>query len=226
MASWTSSRLLELFNQLAGRPSSGDSITDAQKYQRLTDAQNVVLEDAASRVPQAFYSKAAYASTPTLTTTDQQVFTFGTDVNGDPLFPIGKFRIFENLQAIPDYPWVEGIDYLVEGSQIRIPNNQTWGGTLYWRGIAPVADITASVQPSITPVWARVLIVYEAVRRFAEEGKRDDDLANRMLFNYDRDFKRWMLVMKTQASSGGGFASVSGLRMSMLGPYSGGGYGP
>ena len=84
MASYTSAELLTLFNQLSGRPASGDSISDADKYVRLAQAQNVVLEDAASRVPQAFYSKAAYASTPTLSTTDQQVFTFGTDANGDP----------------------------------------------------------------------------------------------------------------------------------------------
>lgn len=220
MATWASSDLLTLFNNLSGRPASGDSITDANKYVRLSNAQESVIADAASRVPQAFYSKAAYGSTPTLTTSDNQVFTFGTDVNSNPLFPIGKFRIFQNLQSIPDYPWVEGVDYLVEGSQIRIPNNQTWGGTLYWRGIAPVLDITATNQPSVTPVWARILIVYEAVRRYAEEGKRDLPLADRMLMNYQRDFARWCLVLKTQASSGGGFAGISGLRLSMLGPYS------
>lgn len=220
MASYTSAELLTLFNDLSGIAATGGSITDAAKYVRLAQAQNVVLEDAASRVPQAFYSKAAYGSTPTLSTTNQQIFTFGTDANGDPLFPIGKFRIFENLQAIPDYPWIEGVDYLVEGSQIRIPNNQTWGGTLYWRGIAPVEAMSASVQPSITPVWARILIVYEAVRRYAEEGKRDPELADRMLGNYERDFRRYCLVLKTQVSNGGGVASVSGLRLSMLSPYS------
>lgn len=217
---YTSADLLQRFNDLTGRPASGDSMSDAQKYARLADAQNVVWEDAVSRVPQAFYSKAAYGSTPTLTTTDQQIFTFGTDVNGSPLFPVGKFRIFQNLQSIPDYPWVEGIDYLVEGSQIRIPNNQTWGGTLYWRGAAPLETLSASVQPSITPTWARILIVYEAVRRYAEEGKRDTVLADRMLFNYERDFRRWMLTIKTQFSNGGAGGSISGLRLSMLGPYS------
>lgn len=219
MATWTSANLLARFNQLASRPATGDSISDADKYQRLTDAQNAVLEDAAARVPRAFYSHADYANTPTLTTTDQQVFTFGTDVNGDPLFPIGKFRIFENLSAIPDYPWIEGIDYLWEGSQIRIPNNQTYNGTLYWRGIAPVADITASNQPSIVPPPFRILIVYEAVRRLSEEGKRDTELADRMQANYDREFARYCLTLKTAYSNGGAVGSISGLRLSMLGPY-------
>jgi hypothetical protein len=216
MATWTSAELLTRFNELSGRPSSSDSIADAAKYKRLADAQNVVLADAAARVPRAFYSKAAYGSTPTLTTTDQQVFTFGTDVNGDPLFPIGKFRIFENLSAIPDYPWVEGIDYLWEGTQIRIPNNATYGGTLYWRGIAPVLDISATNQPAIIPVSFRILIVYEAVRRYAEEGGRDVPLANRMQANYDATFAKYCLTLKTAYSNGGALDSVSGLNLTML----------
>jgi hypothetical protein len=224
MATMTSANLLELFNQLSGRPASGDSIADAGKYVRLSAAQNVMLEDGASRVPQAFYAKTAYGSTPTLTTTDNQVFTFGTDVNSNPLFPIGKFRIFENLSAIPDYPWVEGEDYLWEGTQIRIPNNQTYGGTLYWRGIAPVLDITSTNQPSIIPVSFRVGIVYEAVRRYALEGNRNLTLAATMQTSYDKLLARWCLTLKTARSSGVAGGSVSGLRLSMLAGY-GVGYG-
>lgn len=216
MATWTSAELLTRFNELAGRPASNDSISDTAKYRRLSDAQNVVLADAAARVPRAFYSKAAYGSTPTLTTTDNQVFTFGTDANGDPLFPIGKFRIFENLSAIPDYPWVEGIDYLWEGTQIRIPNNNTYSGTLYWRGIAPVADITALVNPSIIPVSFRILIVYEAVRRLSEEGQRNDALADRMQANYDATFAKYCLTLKTAYSNGGALDSISNRNLSML----------
>lgn len=224
MATWTSAETLTRFNELAGRPASGDTMSDADKYRRLSDAQTVVLSDAAARVPRAFYSKAAYGSTPTLTTSDQQVFTFGTDVNGNPLFPIGKFRIFENLAAIPDYPWVEGIDYLWEGTQIRIPNNNTYGGTLYWRGIAPALDITSTNQPSIIPVNFRILIVYEAVRRYAEEGSRDVPLANRMQANYDATFAKYCLTLKTAYSNGGALGSASGLNLTMLGSINGAGF--
>jgi len=217
MATWTSADLLTRFNDLTGRPSSGDSITDAAKYRRLSDAQNVVLEDAASRVPKAFVSKLGYGSTPTLTTSDNQVFTFGTDLNSDPLFPIGKVEIYPNLSSIPDAPWIEGVDYLNEGSQIRIPNNRTWGTTLYWRGIAPVIDISASNQPSIIPPPFRVLIVTEAVRRYAEEGKRDPELADRMAANYAREFARFCLVLKTQFSNGGALTGISGRNLTFLG---------
>lgn len=217
MPTFTSSDLLTRFNELAGRPASNDSIADADKYRRLADAQTMVIADAASRVPDAFYYKGTYGAWPTLTTTDNQVFTFGTDVNGDPLFPTGKVEIYPNLQSIPDYPWIEGWDYLNEGTQIRIPNDRTWSGTLYWRGIAPVLPITSTNQPSVIPPPFRMLIVYEAVRRYAEEGKRDPELASLMAANYDRDFVRYCTVLKTQFRSGVAPASLSGLKGAMLG---------
>lgn len=216
MPTWTSADLLTRFNELTGRAASGDSIADAAKYRRLADAQNVVLADAAARVPKALYPKVGYASMPTLTNVDGQVFTFGTDVNGDALFPIGKVEIYPDLQSIPDSPWIEGMDYLNEGTQIRIPSNRSWGGTLYWRGIAPVLTIDGTNQPSILPPPFRILIVYEAVRRYAEEGKRDLELADRMAANYAREFAKFCLTLRTQFSNGGALGGVSGRNLTFL----------
>ena len=216
MPTFTSADLLTRFNELAGRGAS-DTISDSNKYRRLADAENVVLADAASRVPKAFVNKGSYAAMPTLSTTDSQVFTFGTDVNGDPLFPIGKVEIYPSLSSVPDSPWIEGVDYLNEGTQIRIPSNRTWGGTLYWRGIAPVLPIDGTNQPSIIPPPFRMLIVYEAVRRFAEEGKADLELADRMAMNYQREFARFCLTLKTQFSNGGALGGMSGRNLTFLG---------
>jgi hypothetical protein len=153
-----------------------------------------------------------------MTTTDQQVFTFGTDLNSDPLFPIGKVRIFQSLSAYPDYPLMEGIDYLDEGNQIRMPNNTTYGGTLWWRGIAPPIAISASNQPTLTPPNFRLLIVFEAVRRYAlEGGTRNAELHDSMDAEYTKMFAQYCLVLKTQFSSGGALGSASGLMLNMLG---------
>lgn len=217
MATMASANLLTLFNQMAGRPASGDSITDPEKYARLSAAQNVVVEDAASRVPKALYYKGTSGSWPTLSTTDNQVFSFGTDLNGNPLFPIGKVRIFPSLSAIPDYPWVEGMDYTWEGTSIRLPNNTTYGGTLYWQGIAQPIDITAMNQPTVVPVSFRQLIVYEAVRRYAMEGgTRNMELFQLMDAAYDKMFRSFCLTLKTAYSNGGALGSVSGLRLNMM----------
>lgn len=192
-------------------------MTDATKYQRLADAQLGLIADIAARAPWTLYSKAAYGSTPTLTTTDNQVFTFGTDVNGDALFPEGKVMIYPSLNSIPDAPWREGGDYLQEGTQIRIPNNGTYAGTLYWRGIAPVLPISASNQPSVIPVSSRILIVYKAVEQFANEGNRNTALADRMGTQYARDFARWMLVWRTQMVNGGALETLTGRDLAILG---------
>jgi hypothetical protein len=214
---WSSAICLTKFNQLSGRLVANDPMTDAQKYVRLSDAQNEVIQDIAPRCPKALVSKAVAASTPTLSTSDNKIFTFGTDISTtDAQFPIGRVRIFQALADIPDHPWVEGVDYLVEGTQIRIPNNRTHSSTLYWRGMAAVANITAAVAPSILPPPARVLLCYRAAQILGEESGRDRELADRMGRLYDEAFRRWCLVWKTQFSSGTGRGIVSGLDLAML----------
>lgn len=221
MATFTSADLLGLFNDYAGRGSAAgvDSISDADKYKRLARAQTIVLADFSARLPQFLYSHVAYGSTPTMTTTDNQVFTFGTDVNSDPLFPTGKTNIYPSLNAIPDYPWQEGVDFLWEGNQIRIPNNRTYVGTLYWRGIAPAETLSSTVQPTLTPPPARILIVIEAVRAFASEANRNTELADRMASEYGVQLARWCLTLKNAQFTKSARQSLSGLKAAMLGSY-------
>lgn len=228
-AQFTSADLLTRFNQLAGRPTA-DVISDALKYQRLADAQTEVIADIAARAPWTLYYKGTNGSWPTLTTADNNVFTFGNDVNGDPLFPEGKVMIYPSVNAIPDCPWREGWDYLQEGTQIRIPNGGTYSGTLYWRGIAPVLPISGSNQPSIIPPPARILIVVKAVMNFAQEGNRNPALYQQMYQRYwgnpaasqVGDFARWMLVFKTQFQNGGAIGQLTGRDFAIAGNQWGG----
>jgi hypothetical protein len=207
MATYDSAWLLSEFSTQAGRPAN-DVFTSAQIYARLAKAQNKIITDLAARVPQSLYPKVGSASYPTLTTSDNQVFVFGTDANGYAITPIGKVGIYPDLTCIPDDPWTEGFDYLNEGNQIRIPNNRTYAGTLYWRGITNPPDIAASVQPVLNPEYTRTLIVSEAVRSFAREGNRNPDLAALMQDEYDRDFRRFCLMWRTQFRSDGALAPL------------------
>lgn len=215
MAIYDSAYLLALFNRKAGRPTA-DSITDASKYERLTESQNRVVAMLSAVAPQSLYPKVAYGSMPTLTTTDRQVFTFGNDSNGYPIAPMGKTGIYPSLSAIPDAPWREGIDYLNEGTQIRIPNNRSYGGTLYWRGITPPPNIDATHQPSLFPEASRELIVMDAVRQFASEYARNPDVVTMMANEWDGDGIRpgawatWCLVWKTQFRQGGALGAYTG----------------
>lgn len=206
MASYDSADLLSLFNRKAGRPPA-DAITDASKYDRLAKSQGRVIGMIAGIAPYSLYPKSGYANLPTLTTADNQVFTFGTDTNGSPIFPIGKTAIYPDLSCIPDDPWHEGYDYLNEGNQIRIPNNRTYTGSLWWRGIQRPPDISATVQPTLIPEDSRELIVIDAVRQFATEADRNEGLVGVMTTEWNAAWPQWCLVYKNQFRSGGALGS-------------------
>lgn len=217
MATFDSAYLLKMFNRYTGRPQTGDSISDADKYERISEGQTRVVQQMYAVCPNSLYPKVGYGSFPTCTTTDNQVFTFGTDSNGYAIAPMGKTRIYPSLASFPDWAWIEGLDYVNEGTQIRIPNNRTWTSTLYWYGITPPADITAATQPGIFPAAFRDLIVYQAVMAISEEGKRDDGLADRMLEKWNQRWPQACLAWKTQFSDGGALGSVSGLKIAEAG---------
>lgn len=216
MASFDSADLLALFNQKAGRP-AGDAMVDAAKYARLAKSQNRVIAKIASVCPNVLYQTAAYTSLPTLSTSDNQVFTFGTDANGLAAFPFGKAGIYTSLNNIPDFPLAEGVDYISEGTQIRIPNNRSYGSTLYWYGIAMPADIDASHQPSLFPEASRELIVLDAVRQFAGENARNPDLAAAMQAEWNDAWPTWCLVWRKQFRGGGALNTLTGRDLSILG---------
>lgn len=199
MATWDSADLLSQFNELAKRPTT-DEITDATKYTRLARAQMDVIYEVAIRYPNALYQ-----SPTAMSTSDSNVFTFGTDANGHAVAPYGHVAIFTSTTAVPDRPWVEGEhgDYLDEGTQIRLPHGRVYGGTLYWRGIATPADIAAATQPSLRPAPARRLIAIKAAWNFALEGGARPGVEDAMERMWARQFPIHMAVWRTRFRHGG-----------------------
>jgi hypothetical protein len=222
MALYDSASLLALFNEKAGRPAS-DAVTDASKYRQLSTSQNRVIAKIGIIAPKSLYPKVAYGSIPALVTTDGQVFTFGTDANGFPIYPMGKAGVYASLGDIPTNPWLEGRDFISEGTQIRIPNNGTYSGTLYYYAVTNPPDISASVEPSIFPEAARELIVIDAVRQFASNFARQPDLAAMMAAEWADAWPVWCLAWKTQFKSGGALVvQFGGTTFSGSGSSSGG----
>ncbi len=201
---WESTDLLTRFNNFAGRPTT-DAITDAQKYQRLSDSQEAVITEVSSVSPNQLYGA------PTLMTSSDggYTYTFGTDGQGYALFPLGRTRIYPSLSAVPDYAWRPGVDYLDEGTKIRIPNNITYAGPLYWQGITPPAAITAVVQPVIQPPSSRILIVIKAVESFAEEFLRNAALADQMRIRWEREWPKNITMIRKHFSGARPTASVT-----------------
>ena len=215
MALWDGPYVLGQFNRLAGRPQA-DQISDPTKYIWLSEAQNQVIGEIAARQPEILFPIGAL---PMTTTDGGQTFTFGIDPNtGGDLFPMGKVMIYPSLQAVPDFPWVPGYDYMENGTRIEIPNNGTYAGTLYWRGIGPWPDISATVPPTLQPPAAREMITFLAVKNFAQAGNINPDLAAQMTDLWQRAFQRWMLVYRTQFTTGGGMGPL--VSNPIYGPYS------
>ncbi len=204
MPSFDSPWLLSTFDRLSARPEV-DEITDASKYARLAEAQMDVISDIAGVYPDCLYQ----APTALTAGADSKTFTFGTDAQGHAVAPYGHVGIYTALTHIPDNPMADGLDYLNESTQIRIPNDRTWGGTLYGRWIPTPADITAAVEPALRPAPARILIVIKAVRNFAAEGGQMPSLAADMDDRYGREFSKWMLTLRTQFRGGGAIGNTS-----------------
>lgn len=197
MATWDSADLLSQFNRLCRRPGT-DEITDATKYQILSRGQEAVIAEIESIYPDCLYQ-----APQAMSTADEQVFTFGTDANGYAIAPRGHVGIYPSLESIPDAPWQPGLEYLDEGTQIRIPHNGSWPGTLYWRGIATPADISASTQPAIRPAPARRLIVLQAAMEFGSEGGSRADIYAAAEREWNKKFPVFMLDCKTRFRHGG-----------------------
>lgn len=209
---WDSSDLLTRFNVLAGRPAA-DSITNVQKYQFLSDAEQYVLTQIEGIVPRVLYGPPVQL----VSADGGYTWTFGTDGDGYALFPSGKAGVYQDLSCIPDYPLIPGVDYLDEGTQIRMPNNTTWNGTLYWYGITPPQELSDTVQPILQPPASRILIVIEAVRSFAEAYDRNPGLVTAMTNKWNRTFGPQMTAIRTHfrgsqmAGRGlGWFSGISG----------------
>lgn len=202
---WESADLLTRFNAWAGRPTS-DSIADAQKYQRLADGQEAVIVEIANVAQRSIIGP----PTAMVTADGGYTWTFGTDDNGYPIFPMGKASIYPNLDAIPDYPWQPGLDYLDEGTQIRIPNNIQWSGPLYWYGITAPERISASVQPVIQPPSSRVLIVIKAVQSFAEEYLRNAALTDQMQIRWEREWPKHATMIRRHFRGGSRLGPLTG----------------
>lgn len=199
--------MLGLFNRLTGRPGS-DAITDPTKYLWLTEANNELIGAIASVCPNVLYSAPAL-----LSTTDSKVFTFGTDGNGYAKTPMGKTGIYPDLASVPDSPWREGLDYMAEGSQIRIPNDGSYSGPLYWRGVSQPADIDATHNPLLLPEASRALIAHIATLNFARAFARNPNLAQLELDylgepwgNNKGQFAQWCLVWRKAFRAGGAIA--------------------
>lgn len=215
---------LQRYGRYIGRPDSStvgatDVISDEVKYQSLSEAQDEIITDLSGVYAVALYPTTSPANTPTMTSTDGgQTYVFGYDDYGNPLVPIGRVGIYRSINDIPNWPMTPGSDYIPLGSQaIQFPNNTSYAGPLYFRGVFPAPPMTKAVDPVLFPLSARALIPLRAAINFAMDVHRDMALASTLTSKYAERWVEHCLIWKTQFSSGGAVGSWTGRQLALSG---------
>lgn len=144
-------------------------MTDAHWFALLTEAQNRVVGLIAVHCPEAMYGA------PTLMSTADSgaTYTFGTDTDGAYIAPVGHIEIRESKTGAmipPTSAWDNSTQaYIYESDKIRWPGQKTrtFADGPYARFITPPNVLSASAAPTLKPLYARELLVYDACERAA-----------------------------------------------------------
>lgn len=198
---WSSPDLVRRCKQYARRPATDASVTDDMWYDWLTEAQAEVFQDVFSRYPQL------QTSAPVLLTSSDggYTYTFGTDIDGDPRYPMGFTQVFPNRQSIPDSPLVPGVDFEIEGYVLRIPGNRprTWANGPYARFVTmPDQAVTIDLNPLLYPKEARMLMVWKALESWASRPGSGADPAYYLSKYQEWREKVWLKLATTYNTSG------------------------
>lgn len=170
MATWDTADLLQRCRDEAQEPSSGTTTTAAQWYTLLSNAQHRVYRLFAQHVPHVL------AGAPTAMTSSDGGYTYSVPSGA---YPIGLAEIRDGRNGpllVPGADFSNVADFVWEGDAIRIPHGRTrtFANGLYIKYIVPPTVIDASTEPTLTPDWARILLVYDAVEEWAGQGSLRD----------------------------------------------------
>ena len=167
MADFDSADLLARCRRYAARPSVDEAFGDSAWYALLTEAEARWLPMLAIHDPGSMYGA------PTQLSSDDGGYTYQlteeplalelyTSVNGNPLFP----GAYSDPEA----------DYVLEGDEIRMVRGRArdFSDGPYARWISPPAAINASTASQIQPARHRMLLVYDALEKWASVGGHMD----------------------------------------------------
>ena len=170
MATWDHADCLARWKVLTDRPATDASITDAQVYVLLSEAQEFWYSQFAVHAPHVLLT----APTAMSTADSGLTYTFSGSIR--PLYAL----IYTS--ATGDFlrpgSWDDpGADYVWEDDKIRMTRGAARvfpSSVPYSRHMAPPAQVTSSVAPTLKPDHARVLLVYHAAAEWARRGGKRD----------------------------------------------------
>lgn len=172
MAKYDTADLLARCLRNAMRPSTDAQQETTDWYAFLAEAQDEWYNHLAVICPEALYGNPVVLSTADLGLT----YTFGTDADGNNIFPMGHVEIRSapgGAVLTPTVEWGNAGDYVREGDKIRWTNGvkRTFGTTgPVARFISPPGLIDGTHEPTLKPLSARLLLVYRACAKWARRG--------------------------------------------------------
>lgn len=186
---------------LFNRPSTDESITDAQWYVALTEAQARTCQKLAFAHPEAMLSA------PTLLTTADSglTYTFGTDsglpTNYTNISAEGYIVLLASKTG-PEIPPGQDTDnstdfFIFEDGKIRFPGQRarTFSDGPYARFITPTGVMDGSTAPTLKPVHLRRVLPYGACSLIATRMGEDPTPWE---VQYENAWKEELLALKAR----------------------------
>lgn len=220
MAEFDTADLLAECKMLANRP-TGDtsatvSTTDDVWYKFLSRAEQRWKGIVASIAPEAMYGDPVQ-----LTTADGgYTYVFPNDADGNRIVPIGHVEVRESRTGrllVPGAEFDPDADFAYEGGKIR------WGRARsrlftdgpYARYVTPAAGISAALQPTLLPRFARAVLAPEACKLYARRMKMDprpfiDEVKERWFGNPSEGDHGIIGVLRTQFAGVGSYSMPEG----------------
>lgn len=204
-----SADLLARCKRVAQLPAIDESMPDSTWYDLLTEAQHEWIMKLAARFPHHFYG----APTKLTTADGGKTYTYGVGPDGSQTVPFGHVELFAMDGGRPMYsttyesPSYDG--FLFEGAVVRMPRNKArvFANGPWARFVTEPFPISATMQPDarLRPSHMRMLLVYEAVLRWASQGGEVDPSPYVAMLERTKVTVYEMLA--TQYSAGGTAAS-------------------
>lgn len=185
-----------------GRPETDElfsiDATDDVYDDCLTQAQTRINQLLGIHVPDAIWPVAEL-----LTSSDGGLtYGFGDDADGDAIFAFGHFQLFANREQIPDNPLIEGVDFWVSGTVLRMPNNspRVFSDGPYALFASP-SNVVDSTHEPVVPKIARLCMLDEATIRAFKHAGMDTTEAKE---DFDDSWIELLGVIQTQSWAKGG----------------------
>ena len=189
-------------------PSGSEFPTDAEVYQWLGESQI----DVFTRL--SVFAPLACVIAPTqLTTADNGLtYTFATDsslpTSFTDVYPIGVVKLYRTRNDIPDFPMIEGVEYLMEGNRIRMPDFVAFSGTApYYQCLTLPTALDGTTAPTLKPVQARELMIDLASMAYFR-AVSDTESSNLWEDRFNKDWSKWLGAIQAQYARSGSIAAT------------------